>query len=99
MTTIIYKRSGGVAGNNQDFTLDLNTMPEDEAQHILQLITNANFFNLPENLVAQPSPDEFEYTLTVEAGNSSHTIHCTDTTMPKPLRPLVKELMMLRVLH
>ena len=99
MTTITFKRSGGVVGNEVDLDLDTNTLPENDAQRLLQLITNADFFNLPENLAPQTTPDEFQYTITVKAGHTSHTVHCTDTTMPAPLRLLVKELTMLKVLH
>ena len=99
MTTITFKRSSGVGGNDLDLKLDTNTLPEDESQRIQQLITSANFFNIPENLATQSSPDEFRYTITVEAGQSIHTVDCTNTTMPEPLRPLVKELTMLKALH
>ena len=99
MTTITFKRSGGVVGSDLDLKLDINMLPNDESQHLMHLITNANFFKIPENLNVPATPDEFQYTITVESGNSSHTVHCTDATMPKPIRPLVKELTMLNALH
>jgi hypothetical protein len=37
-------------------------------------------------------PDEYEYVITVVAGNSIHTVHVSDTSMPESLRPLVEDL-------
>ena len=96
MTTINFERSGGVAGNEIHLKLDLNSLPADEAQNLLKLISEADFFKIPENLVAKSTTDEFRYTITVNAGQSSHTVHTSDTTMPKPLLPLVNELTMLK---
>ncbi len=71
---------------------DLGTLPGDEAQRLHGMLTDSNFFEIPvtENLTARP--DEYEYTLTVIAGNSMHTVHVTDTNMPESLRPLIEEL-------
>lgn len=99
MTTITFKRSGGLVGNDLDVKLDINTLPEDELQPMMNLITSANFFSIPENLAARSTPDEFQYTITVEAGHSKHTVRCTDTTMPEPLLPLVQELTRLKVVE
>jgi hypothetical protein len=38
------------------------------------------------------APDEYQYDITVVAGNSIHTVHVTDTSMPQSVRPLVDEL-------
>lgn len=99
MTTITFNRTGGVVGNDLDLTLDLDTLPDHEEQRLMQLITKADFFNLPANLAGRASTDEFQYSLTVETEAASHTVQCTDTTMPSQLRMLVKELTMLNVLH
>lgn len=99
MTTITFNRTGGVVGNDLDLKLDLDTLPADESQRLMQLITNADFFNIAKNLAAEPSPDEFQYTVKVETDDSSHTVHSTDTTMPRDLRMLVKELTMLNIIH
>jgi hypothetical protein len=99
MTTIYFQRSGGVIGNAIQFEINLNELPADEAQHLTRLVMEADFFNIPENLTAPATTDEFQYTITVDAGQSHHTVHVTDTTMPKDLLPLVKELTIMRVLH
>lgn len=99
MTTINFHRSGGVIGNVIEFDVDLNQLPADEAQHMTRLIMESDFFKIPENLAAKATTDEFQYTITVSAGQSQHTVHVSDTTMPKNLVPLVKELTLMRVLH
>ena len=99
MTTIKFQRSGGMVGNEVYLDLDLNTLPDDEAQHLIRLISDADFFKIPDNLDAQATTDEFQYVITIQAGKSSHTVHLTDATMPLNLIPLVKELTLLRVIQ
>src|SRR5688572_3012590 len=98
MTTITFERAGGVTGKDLHLDLDLNTLPEDESQHLLKLIDEADFFNIPERPAEQFATDEFQYKINVNAGQSSHTIHTSDSTMPKSLIPLIKELTMLNIL-
>ena len=98
MTTITFERSGGVANNDLHLDLDLNTLPEDEAQHLMKLIEEADFFSLPEHTTEQFTPDEFKYKITVN-GEQSHTVHTSDSSIPKNLLPLTKELTMLKILH
>ena len=99
MTTINFHRSGGVLGNEIHCEVNLSEIPADEAQHLTRLIMEADFYRIPENLAAQTTTDEFKYTITVEAGQSHHTVRVTDTTMPKELLPLVKELTIMRVIR
>ena len=99
MTTITFERSGGVTGKDLHLDLDLNTLPEDESQHLLKLISDADFFNIPEGPIEQFTADEFQYTINVNAGQANHTIHTSDSTMPKNLMPLAKELTMLKILE
>jgi hypothetical protein len=99
MTIITFKRSGGVIGHELQFDVDLNALPDEEATQLLRLIDKADFFNLPENLAGSRSPDEFQYWIEVDNGGDSHTVTVTDTAMPDALRPLVRELMMMRALR
>ena len=92
MTKINFKRTGGILGREIDTDIDLNEIPDTESQELMQLITETNFFKIPQNLIAQAAPDEYEYTVTVEAGNSHHTIHTSDSNMPESLRPLLEKL-------
>ena len=92
MTKIIFKKSGGITGRVVESNIDLNEMPDHESQELMRMISETNFFKIPQNLISIGSPDEFEYTVTVEAGNSHHTIHTSDTSAPESLRPLLDKL-------
>lgn len=92
MTMINFRRAGGTIGREITFDVDLGSVPGPTAQRLHGLLTESNFFDIPtvNNLMARP--DEYEYTITVIAGNSLHTVHITDTAMPESIRPLVEEL-------
>ena len=92
MTKINFKRTGGILGREINTDIELNELPADESQELMQLITETNFFKIPQNLIGHAIPDEYEYTITVEAGNTHHTIQTSDTTAPESLRPLLEKL-------
>ena len=98
MTTITFKRSGGFVGTGMKFQLNLNELPDNNARNLIHLIESAEFFNIPENLIVKFNPDEYQYTITIDAGIITHTVRTNDTTMPTSLRPLVDELSTLRTL-
>lgn len=79
-------------GREMAMDFDLGSIPEPEAQRLHNLLNESNFFDIPmvNNLIV--SPDEYAYMVTVVAGNALHTVHVSDTSMPKSLRPLVEEL-------
>jgi hypothetical protein len=89
---INFKRTGGSMAREMTMNFDLGTMPGSVAQRLDNLLTSSNFFEVPvvADLITQP--DEYEYDITVVAGNSIHTVHVSDTSMPEGLRPLVEEL-------
>jgi len=92
MAKITFKRSGGFIGRGLRFELNLNNMPISAVRNITRLVEEAQFFDLPKNLVRNFQPDECQYTITVDAGITNHTVHTNDSTMPSSLRPLVREL-------
>lgn len=92
MTRIIFKRSGGIVGREINADIDLNELPDTESQGLMNLVTESNFFKIPQNLIGTSTPDEHEYTITVEAGNTHHTIQTSDLTAPESLRPLLEKL-------
>ena len=77
-------------GKEMAMDFDLGSIPSSVSQRLHNLLNESNFFEIPviNNLLAGPD----EYTITVVAGNSLHTVHVSDTSMPKALRPLVEEL-------
>ena len=92
MTMINFKRTGGSMGREVTMNLDLSSMPASVESRLQSLLTASNFFEVPVVNDLITSPDEYEYDITVVAGNSIHTIHVSDTSMPDSLRPLVEEL-------
>ena len=79
-------------GREMTMNFDLATMPGSVAQRLDNLLTSSNFFEVPVVNDLITSPDEYQYDITVVAGNSIHTIHLSDTSMPDSLRPLIEEL-------
>ena len=96
MTTITFKRSGGFVGRGMRYQIDLDQLPVNDARYIVRLIEQAEFFNLPENMIIKFNPDEYQYMITVDLGLTCHTVRTNDTTMPASLRPLVDELSVLK---
>jgi hypothetical protein len=92
LTRISFRRTGGFLGREMESDIDLNEMPAEESQELQRLILDTNFFNIPQNLIEPSKDDEYEYTVTVEAGNSHHTVHTSDTSAPESLRPLLEKL-------
>ena len=92
MTMINFKRTGGSMGREMTMNFDLGTMPGSVAQRLDNLLTSSNFFEVPVVSDLMTQPDEYEYDITVVAGNSIHTVHVSDTSMPAALRPLIEEL-------
>jgi len=92
MTMINFKRTGGSTDSELTMDFDLNNMPASEAQRLHNLLTGSKFFEVPVVNDLRAGPDEYEYVITVVAGNSIHTVHVSDTSMPQSLRPLVEDL-------
>ena len=82
-------------GQEISLNLDINSLPAAEAQNLLRLVNKADFFKLPEDLIALSTPDEFQYTITLESGDSRHTVRVSDTSAPESLRMLLEELTIL----
>jgi emfourin len=89
---INFKRTGGSMGKELTMDFDLNNMPASEAQRLHNMLNESKFFEVPVVNDLRASPDEYEYVITVVAGNSIHTVHVSDTPMPQSLRPLVEDL-------
>ena len=92
MTMINFRRTGGNTATEMAMDFDLGSMPGSVAQRLDGLLTSSNFFDVPLVSDLRTSPDEYQYDITVVAGNSIHTIHVSETSMPESLRPLVEEL-------
>ncbi len=92
MKRILFERTGGLTGRKVSLDLDLDQLPPDQARTLSLLLEQADFFNLPADLVPPSARDAFIYTLTLEAEMQVHTIRFGDTTAPNALRPLLEDL-------
>ena len=91
---VSFERFGGLMGRKVNFSVDLDELPNDQAGTLKRLLNKADFFNLPENLINSPVPDEFTYIITVETAIQHHVIRFSDTSMTDSLRLLVEDLYM-----
>ncbi len=93
---IHFERSGGFMGVRMATMVDDNTLPNDEARDLRQMVESAGFFDLPAHLTsATPGADQFHYVLTVEAEDRMHTVTTTDAAAPPELQPLLRRLTLL----
>lgn len=92
MTTVHFDRTGGLLGDDIHLDLNLAELPDEEAQSLMHMIMDANFYEIPENLGEASIPEEFQYVITLHGGQAEHTVRTTNTTMPEALSPLVAAL-------
>ncbi len=92
------ERSGGFANIPFSVTIDTDTLSRDEVAQLRQWIAEAQFFELPSSLrsprqsdrFVPPSADRFQYEITVQEGDRSHTVIVNEAAIPEALKPLVQ---------
>ncbi len=90
---IEFQRSGGFAGMSLSCSVDTESLPQNEAYELQQMVKTANFFNLPAKIAASPSgADQFNYTVTVEDEGQTYTVETGDMSAPPNLQPLLQKL-------
>ena len=73
--------------------LDLDELPEEQADSIRGLLDDLDFKELPEQITEKKSmPDQFTYTITVETDTWKHTVVTGETSAPEKLQELVQQL-------
>jgi hypothetical protein len=92
MTKILFERTGGFMGRKVSVTIDLEELPDEQAEALGELLDEADFFKLPADLTQPTVPDAFTYNITVFSDDGQHSVRCSDTTAPDDLRPLLEEL-------
>lgn len=87
---IRYERTGGFAGMRIAADIEPNDLPEEQAQSLLELLDDLDFPGLPEQLTNDSSmPDQFTYTITVEAQEWKHTVVTGDESAPEKMQELL----------
>jgi hypothetical protein len=91
---IHFEQSGGlVAGVRRlPVTIDTATLAGDEAKKWHDLVTGADFFNLPTTISPGAARDAFSYLVTVESESKRHTIQTQSGCVPARLSPLIERL-------
>jgi hypothetical protein len=85
---IRFRQTGGFAGLVKSAEIDTEQLPPAEAEQLTALVTQANFFELPEPTAAA-RPDEEQYTIAIESGGRSRELHLGHLSIPAQLKPLV----------
>ncbi len=87
---VTFERSGGFAGIIMTTTVDTETLPTAEGEHLCHLMQTTDFFHLPAMIAAANSqPDRFQYKVTAEDGSQHHTVQVSESAVPNQLRPLL----------
>jgi hypothetical protein len=92
MTKILFERTGGFMGRKVSVTIDLDDLPEEQAEALDEMLDKADFFELPTDLTKPALPDAFTYNITVFSDDEQHSVRVSDATAPDDLRPLLEEL-------
>ena len=92
MTKIFFERTGVFMGRKVSATIDLDDLPDEQAELLGDLLDEADFFELPDDLTKPAIPDAFTYNITVFSDDEQHSVRVSDATAPDDLRPLLDEL-------
>ncbi len=86
---VLFERSGGFAGSRLRLSLDVDSLPNEEASRLKSLLERSKFFKLPGKLVSPAGqPDRFTYRLTVESDQGTHSLEAAESAVPGEMRPL-----------
>jgi hypothetical protein len=90
---VTVNRSGGYAGISDSFSVDTDKIAGAAGQQIEQMIRSIGFFSFPAG-AAGVGADLMHYEITVDDGQSQHTIAFSDDGSPQiePLKRLVEKL-------
>lgn len=87
---IKFERTGGFANMRIVADLDVRDLPDEQAVTLNELLDALDFPELPAKLTSAESiPDEFTYTITVEADKWQHTITTGDAPEDEKMQELL----------
>ena len=90
---ISFERTGGFAGMRITGAIDSDALLPEEKQNLLVMVNTARFFDLPQSMVAEkPTPDRFQYKLTIVTESQQHTVRVDEEVASKELRALLSRL-------
>ena len=90
---IRFERTGGFAGMRIAADIEPDQLSEEQNQALLDVLDALDFPELPEQLMSDSSmPDEFTYTITVEAEDWKHTVVTGDSSASEKMQELLQML-------
>ena len=90
---IKFERTGGFAGMRIAADIEPDKLSEEQSQALLDVLDALDFPGLPEQLMGDSSmPDQFTYTITVEAEDWKHTVVTGDSSAPAKMQELLQML-------
>ncbi len=90
---IKFERNGGFAGMRIAADIEPDKLSDEQSQALLDVLDSLDFPELPEHLMSDSSiPDEFTYTITVEADDWKHTVVTGDSSAPEKMQELLQML-------
>jgi hypothetical protein len=88
------ERSGGFAGMKIDVTLDTESLTEEYARKIKEMLDSSDFFNMPPTFAPpKRGADFFNYRITAKLEGKEHTVEMSDPQVPDGLRALLQSVM------
>ncbi len=88
---IKFERTGGFMGNRITADFELRDLPDEQARTVKDLLDELDFAELPEQLKSDsPIPDEFTYSITVEAEEWQHTVVTGDAAADEKMQELLE---------
>lgn len=88
---IKFERTGGFANMRLAADLDMHDLPEEQVDTLKELLDDLDFAELPAKLKSDKAmPDEFTYTITVEAEKWQHTVVTSDAPEDEKMQELLE---------
>ncbi|MBV6452255.1 MAG: hypothetical protein MHPDNHAH_03011 [Anaerolineales bacterium] len=88
---IKFERTGGFANMRLAADLDLHDLSDEQAVLLRSLLDELDFPELPAKLISDNSmPDQFTYTITVEAEKWQHTVITGDAPEDEKMQELLE---------
>lgn len=88
---IKFERTGGFAGIQLAKDLSMDDLPDEQVNTISELLDDMDFQELPANLMGNANmPDQFTYTITVQAKKWEHTVVTGESSAPEKMQELLQ---------
>ena len=88
---VLFERSGGFTGTKLSLSLDVDSLPTEDALRLKNLLEKSNFYGLPGKLrSAGAQQDRFTYRLTVESDQGTQSLEAAESAVPSEMRPLLE---------